>query len=156
MKEIITLRHRAEIEEAIQSGERVLIREIKENPQFNSRKGLFKNKQTNEIQISDGGKVYAQYTCECTDFGDRDIWEEVIPVRIRPDLVHEKFFAAYLVPKVIHIDETVLISDLIEDYYGGQFWSSIIRVEQLLAIWDGHDLKIQYDPDRDGVCRMVG
>ncbi len=65
-------------------------------------------------------------------------------------------FAAYLIPPDIAIGERVVIEDLIEDYYGGTFWSHNIRLETLEAIWDGSDLVIQYDPNVDGVCNWVG
>jgi hypothetical protein len=48
------------------------------------------------------------------------------------------------------------LEDLIEDYYGGSFWSHHIRVESLQAIWTGEDFSILYDPKTDGMCTWVG
>jgi hypothetical protein len=59
----------------------------------------------------------------------------------------ESPFAAYLIPKDLEVNETVIIEDLIEDIVGST-WNQgdIYRLKSSIAVWDGTDFTISYSP----------
>ena len=61
----------------------------------------------------------------------------------------EKPFAAYLIPADIAVGERVFLEDVIEDYVKTIYGEVSYRLEQCEAIWNGKDLEIQFDPERD-------
>lgn len=139
---------------AAEAGYFPLVKELKASEKLYRTYCVFRNRKTNAIEIAEAEKGYVQYG-EYYEYSP-DEWEMVISYAKYYPYSFPEPFAAYLVPPDITIGERVVIKDLIEDYYGGTFWSHNIRLETLEAIWDGSDLVIQYNPKVDGVCNWVG
>jgi hypothetical protein len=61
-----------------------------------------------------------------------------------------------LIPKDIKIGERVFVKDLIENFVG-QTWNqgNSWRLKSCEAIWNGEELEIQFNPEKD-VVRMYG
>ena len=116
---------------------------------------ILRNKKTNKIEETEDYVVYEQYG-NITSYEDENEWELVVPFHSYYPYKFDSQYAAYLIPHDIEKGEKVILEDLIEDYYGGSFWSHHIRVESLQAIWTGEDFSILYDPKTDGVCTWVG
>jgi hypothetical protein len=131
-----------------------LMRELKPSSMLNETYCVFRNRKTNRVEIAEAEEGYRQYV-EHYSY-TQDEWDKVISYATYYPYKFPSPFAAYLIPPDISIGERVVIEDLIEDYFGGTFWSKGVRLETLEAIWDGSDLLIQYDPDVDGVCTAVG
>ena len=139
---------------AADAGYMPLVKELKQSEKLYTTYCVFRNLKTNKIETAGAQSGYVQY-------GERyeynpDEWEMVISYAKYYPHNFPSPFAAYLIPPDISIGETVVLEDLIEDYYGGSFWSHNIRLEALTATWNGSDLIVQYDPDVDGVCNWVG
>ena len=155
LRVIKTARSIYDINDAVDMGFTPLVKQLKPLKKLFHTVGVFRNKKTNKIKEAEAYVVYAQYG-ETISYEDEDEWELVIPFHSYYPYKFESDYAAYLIPHDIEKGETVILEDLIEDYYGGSFWSHHIRIESLQAIWTGEDFSILYDPETDGVCTWVG
>lgn len=151
---IKTARNLYDINEAVCDGFFPLVKALKPLDKLFCTVGVFRNKKTNEIVESDAYEGCTQQGS--FSYTDTNEWELVVPFHQYYPYKFESFYAAYLIPHDIIIGEKVVLEDLIEDYYGGSFWSSPIRLESLTAIWTGDDFSIIYDPRADGFCTWVG
>lgn len=62
----------------------------------------------------------------------------------------ESPFAAYLVPPDLEVGERVFLEDLIEDLVGASSnQGNASRLQGCVAIWNGKEFEIQYDPEAD-------
>ena len=152
---IKTARCIEDINKAADMGFIPLVKKLKPLKQLFRTIGIFRNKKTNKIEEAEDYVVYEQYG-NITSYEDENEWELVVPFHSYYPYKFDSQYAAYLIPHDIDKGEKVILEDLIEDYYGGSFWSHHIRVESLQAIWTGEDFSILYDPKTDGVCTWVG
>jgi hypothetical protein len=151
---IHTARNLEAINRAVDEGFLPLVKELKASHRLYSTYCVFRNRKTNKVETADAEEGYVQYGEHYSYNSDE--WDMVISYAKYYPYKFPSPFAAYLIPPDIIVGERVTIEDLIEDYYGGSFWSQNVRLETLEAIWNGSDLEIQYDPDVDGVCTWVG
>lgn len=154
LRVIHTARNLEAINHAVEEGFFPLIKELKPSDRLFSTYCVFRNRKTNKIETAEAEQGYVQYG-ERYQYSPSE-WEMVISYSKYYPYNFPSPFAAYLIPPDIYIGERVIIADLIEDYYGGSFWSHNIRLETLEAIWDGSDLVVQYCRDVNGVCNWVG
>ena len=152
---IKTARGIEDINKAADMGFIPLVKKLKPLKKLFRTTGIFRNKNTNKIEEAEDYVVYRQYG-KITSYEDEDEWELVVPFYSYYPYKFDSQYAAYLIPHDIEKGEKVILEDLIEDYYGGSFWSHHIRVESLQAIWTGEDFSILYDPKTDGVCNLIG
>jgi len=155
LRVIKTARCIEDINKAADMGFIPLVKKLKPLKQLFRTIGIFRNKKTNKIEEAEDYVVYEQYG-NITSYEDENEWELVVPFHSYYPYKFDSQYAAYLIPHDIDKGEKVILEDLIEDYYGGSFWSHHIRVESLQAIWTGEDFSILYDPKTDGVCTWVG
>ena len=155
LRVIKTARCIEDINKATDMGFIPLVKKLKPLKQLFRTIGIFRNKKTNKIEEAEDYVVYEQYGNK-TSYEDENEWELVVPFHSYYPYKFDSQYAAYLIPHDIDKGEKVILEDLIEDYYGGSFWSHHIRVESLQAIWAGEDFSILYDPKTDGVCTWVG
>ena len=155
LRVIKTARCIEDINKAADMGFIPLVKKLKPLKQLFRTIGIFRNKKTNKIEEAEDYVVYEQYG-NITSYEDENEWELVVPFHSYYPYKFDSQYAAYLIPHDIEKGEKVILEDLIEDYYGGSFWSHHIRVESLQAIWTGEDFSILYDPKTDGVCTWVG
>ena len=155
LRVIKTARCVEDINKAVDMGFIPLVKKLKPLKQLFRTIGIFRNKKTNKIEEAEDYVVYEQYG-NITSYEDENEWELVVPFHSYYPYKFDSQYAAYLIPHDIDKGEKVILEDLIEDYYGGSFWSHHIRVESLQAIWTGEDFSILYDPKTDGVCTWVG
>jgi hypothetical protein len=151
---IKTARGIEDINKAADMGFIPLVKKLKPLKKLFRTTGIFRNKKTNKIEEAEDYVVYEQYG-NITSYEDENEWELVVPFHSYYPYKFDQH-AAYLIPHDIEKGEKVILEDLIEDYYGGSFWSHHIRVESLQAIWAGEDFSILYDPKTDGVCNLIG
>jgi len=153
---IKTARDVSSINEGAKNGFYPLIVKLKESKLLRQRYGVFQNRKTKEIEVSPRRSGYRQYD-EYYSYNNAE-WELVIPFTDHYPYYfrYEYPFAAYLIPKDLSIGEMVLIEDLIEDYRAGIFWEKSMRLGSCEAIWDGHNLIVQYDPLIHDVCNLMG
>jgi len=152
---IKTARGIKDINKAADMGLIPLVKKLKPLKKLFRTTGVFRNKKTNKLEEAEDYVVYEQYG-NITSYEDKNEWELVVPFHSYYPYKFDSQYAAYLIPHDIEKGEKVILEDLIEDYYGGSFWSHHIRVESLQAIWTGEDFSILYDPKTDGVCTWVG
>jgi hypothetical protein len=155
LRVIKTARCIEDINKAADMGFIPLVKKLKPLKKLFRTTGVFRNKKTNKIEEAEDYVVYEQYG-NITSYEDENEWELVVPFHSYYPYKFDSQYAAYLIPHDIEKGEKVILEDLIEDYYGGSFWSHHIRVESLQAIWTGEDFSILYDPKTDGVCTWVG
>jgi len=155
LRVIKTARCIEDINKAADMGFIPLVKKLKPLKKLFRTTGVFRNKKTNKIEEAEDYVVYEQYG-NITSYEDENEWELVVPFHSYYPYKFDSQYAAYLIPHDIEKGEKVILEDLIEDYYGGSFWSHHIRVESLQAIWAGEDFSILYDPKTDGVCTWVG
>jgi hypothetical protein len=155
LRVIKTARCIEDINKAADMGFIPLVKKLKPLKKLFRTIGIFRNKKTNKIEEAEDYVVYEQYG-NITSYEDENEWELVVPFHSYYPYKFDSQYAAYLIPHDIEKGEKVILEDLIEDYYGGSFWSHHIRVESLQAIWTGEDFSILYDPKTDGVCTWVG
>lgn len=154
LRTIETARNLDEINRAVENGFFPLVKHLKPSDELRSTYCVFRHRRTNKVEVADAEEGYRQYNEHYQYHPDE--WEMVIGYARHYPYDFPSPFAAYLIPPDLAIGERVIIADLIEDYYGGQFWGRHIRLESLEAIWDGRDLIVQYRPDVDGVCNLIG
>ena len=155
LRVIKTARCIEDINKAADMGFIPLVKKLKPLKKLFRTIGIFRNKKTNKIEEAEDYVVYEQYG-NITSYEDENEWELVVPFHSYYPYKFDSQYAAYLIPHDIEKGENVILKDLIEDYYGGSFWSHHIRVESLQAIWAGEDFSILYDPKTDGMCTWVG
>ena len=155
LRVIKTARCIEDINKAVDMGFTPLVKKLKPLKKLFNTVGVFRNKKTNKIEEAEDYVVYQQYG-GVISYKDENEWELVVPFYKYYPYKFDNDYAAYLIPHDIKKGEKVILEDLIEDYYGGSFWSHHIRVESLQAIWTGADFSILYDPKTDGVCTWVG
>lgn len=155
LRVIKTARCIEDINKAADMGFIPLVKKLKPLKKLFRTTGVFRNKKTNKLEEAEDYVVYEQYG-NITSYEDENEWELVVPFHSYYPYKFDSQYAAYLIPHDIEKGEKVILEDLIEDYYGGSFWSHHIRVESLQAIWTGEDFSILYDPKTDGVCTWVG
>ena len=156
LRVIKTARCLSSINAAAKNGFFPLVKQLRESEKLYQCYGVFQNRITKEIEVSDSYSGYRQYV-EYYSYNDID-WELVIPFTDHYPFEYrfECPFAAYLIPKDLTTGERVLLEDLIEDYRAGKFWNRNIRLESCEAIWDGKNLVVQYDPEIHDVCHWIG
>lgn len=76
-------------------------------------------------------------------------WKRVIePTFYYPHAFPEPF-AAYLLPPDLQPGERVWLKDLIEDFVARRWNANGFRLASWEAVWDGTDLIVDYDEERD-------
>lgn len=138
LRVIKTARTEAAINKAAQAGFRPLVRVVKPSAEIHSKFSVWQNEATGEV------RMVGDYRGGHYDGGP---WKQVIGWTNYYPYSFPEPFAAYLIPPDIQPGERVMLKDLIEDYIGMR-WNqgSNYRLESCEAVWDGQDLKIQYDP----------
>jgi len=157
MKELRIIKTARSIEDANNAADMgfiPLVKKLKPLKKLFNTVGVFRNKKTNRLEEAEGYVVF--HRGGMISYEDESEWELVVPFYKYYPYKFDNDYAAYLIPHDIKKGEKVVLEDLIEDYYGGSFWSHHIRVESLQAIWTGDDFSILYDPETDGVCTLVG
>lgn len=153
LRVIKTARDEESINKAAKNGFTPLIKKVKRSDKIRSKYAVVQNTNTGEIEIIGDyrSKLYERNHLPSrlsrifphikNDFEIVIDWTFYYPHNFTSP------FAAYLIPKDIKKGERVLLEDLIEDYVGGS-WNQgdTYRLESCEAIWNGKDLKIQYDP----------
>ena len=155
LRVIKTARSIFEINDAVDAGFFPLVKMRNPSNELFRTVAVFRNIKTNKIEEAHAYKGYRQYGKKFS-YEDEDEWEMVVPFHEVYPYKFELTYAAYLIPPDISVGETVVLQDLIEDYYGGTFWEHHIRLDSLKAVWGGDDFSILYDREVDGVCHMVG
>jgi hypothetical protein len=149
VREIETARNIHRINEAAQNGLTPLLKKVVPSSAIRQKYCIRQHRKTGEIKvIGDFREVHE--LDRNNDFVTVIDWTYYYPYTF------ESPFAAYLIPKDIVIGERVFIEDLIEDYIG-ESWNQgdNYRLESCVAIWNGTDLEIQYNPDTDNL-RSIG
>jgi hypothetical protein len=140
LRVIKTARTEAAINKAAKAGFRPLMKPVKPSKKIRSKFCVWQNQITGEIEVV-GDFRWCSFD---------ETWKQVIDWADYYPHSFPKPFAAYLIPPDIQMGERVLVKDLIEDFIG-MSWNqgNNYRLDSCEAVWDGSDLKIQYDPSRD-------
>lgn len=137
---IQTARTENAINKAVKAGFRPLVKAVKASKDIHSKFCVWQNQITGEIEV----------VGDLRGGGFGGDWKQVIDwTEYYPHSFPEPF-AAYLIPDDIELGERVFVDDLIEDFIG-MSWNQgdNYRLESCEAVWDGTDLKIQYDSSTD-------
>lgn len=139
LRVIKTARTEEAINKAAKAGFRPLVKCVKPSKKICSKYSIWQNQTTGEI------KVVGDF--RWCDFDEA--WKLVIDWTDYYPYHFPEPFAAYLIPPDIQPGERVWVKDLIEDF-AGIIWNQgdISRLDSCEAVWDGQDLKIQYDPSK--------
>lgn len=141
LRVIKTGRDERSINEAAAEGFWPLVKVLKANPEIQRKVLIRQDQVTGEIHAKGD---FRRWTDEETNFKEITSWIYYYPHSFPNP------YAAYLIPKDIQIGERVFIEDLIEDFIGAA-WNQgdKYRLPSCEAIWDGKDLIIQYDPNKN-------
>lgn len=145
---IKTARDIDSINKAVEEGFNPLFRKVEPSQEIQSKYGIFREKKTGEFHVFGDFRAIGRRQEE---------YEEIIGWTFYYPYNFESPFAAYLIPKDIIIGERVMIEDVIEDYVHLK-WNQgdVYRLERCEAIWDGNNLKLQYNEDEDQLRFMIG
>lgn len=135
---IKTARDFDSINEAARNGFWPIIKKVQPSPLIKKKFGLVQCKETGQISISSDYRMGL----------NREGYQKVIDWTFYYPYNFKSPYAAYLIPDHLKIGERVFIEDLIEDIVGAT-WNQgdVYRLESCVAIWDGENLCIQYDPN---------
>jgi hypothetical protein len=142
LRVIKTARDEASINEAARQGLFPLVRPVQPSPEIRSKYAIAQNKTTGEIQvIGDYRSLYREPI---------DAGEIVIDFTFYYPHSFPSPFAAYLIPRDLQVGERVYLEDLIEDVVGGS-WNQgdTYRLASCIAVWNGKDFELEFDPDKD-------
>lgn len=156
LRVIKTARNKESINLAAKDGFVPLLKKVEPSDQIRSKYSIVQNKRSGEIEIITDFRdnEYSRKTTsiverfkDLVDSKEHDLYEKVIDWTYYYPHNFTSPFAAYLIPDDIQIGERVFIEDLIEDYVGAS-WNQgdTYRLESCVAIWNGSDLEIQYNP----------
>ncbi|WP_395742173.1 hypothetical protein [Prosthecobacter sp.] len=147
LRVIKTARTEEAINEGARAGFRPLLMRVEPSAEIRSKFCVWQNSLTREIQ------VVGDYRGGPRDDGK---WDKVLDWTDYYPHTFPQPFAAYLIPPDIRRGEKVFVEDLIEDFVG-MSWNQgdNYRLPSSIAMWDGHKLRIQYDPEKDR-RRVVG
>jgi len=172
LRVIKTARDKESINESAKKGFWPLIKAVRPLKDISSKVCVLQNSITGEIRtIGDYRLLRTQKKFKITRPGDElnktirlndwihvsdEIEEEESEWKEVTNWIHyypnpfSNPYAAYLIPSDIQIGERVFLEDLIEDYIGAR-WNQgdTYRLPCCEAIWDGKDLKIQYDAEKN-------
>jgi hypothetical protein len=140
LRVIKTARTEKAINQAAKEGFRPLVKPVKPSKKIHSKFCVWQNQTTGEIEVLGDYRINAL---------DRD-WKKVIDWTDYYPHTFAMPFAAYLIPADISAGERVYVKDLIEDFIG-MSWNQgdTFRLESCEAVWDGSDLKIDYQPAKN-------
>ncbi len=145
---IKTARDIDSINKAVKDGFTPLFKKVEPSKEIQSKYAIFRDKKTGEFHVFEDFRSIGRH---------REEYDEIIDWTYYYPHNFESPFAAYLIPNDISIGEHVMIGDLIEDYVNFT-WNQgdVYRLEFCLAVWDGSNLDVQYDADRDQLRVIVG
>ena len=138
---IRTARTKNEINEGARNGFRPLVREVKPSPEIHRKISVYQSQSTGEVEVSHDYR-----------FSPRGDFSKVIDwIRYYPHPFPSPF-AAYLIPQDLQPGARVVVADVIEDIIEAR-WNQgdVMRLGSCVAIWDGADLKLCFDPAKDGL-----
>lgn len=140
LRVIKTARDVESINKAADEGFRPLMKKVEPDPKINFKYAIYQNSRTGRI------KVAGDYR----ERGEGGEWDEVIGWTRYYPFSFPLPYAAYLIPKDIRRGEYVFVEDVIEDLIGG-VWNQgdAWRLASCEARWDGHDLIMQYEFEKD-------
>lgn len=141
---IKTARTVADINAAAQAGFWPLVKAVKPSRAISHMVAVFQDPENGQIEISGDSR---------RQFWD---WNKVMDYTLYYPYHFPNPFAAYLLPKDLAKGEEVWLEDLIEDVVaiqGNQGYYP--RLKEGLAIWNGTDLELQFNPERDAQ-RWIG
>lgn len=149
LRVIKTARSMIRINLAVLFGYKPIVKAVKPDENRESKFTIYKNKKTGYFF-----KLIGDYR-----FGsmyNKNEYEQVVYWTFYSSPRHTRPYAAYLIPKDIKIGERVFVKDLIENFVG-QTWNqgNSWRLKSCEAIWNGEELEIQFNPEKD-VVRMYG
>lgn len=124
------------INDAVGEGFWPLVKKVERSPDICTKYAVLQNRNTGKI------KVVGDYRC----FGEPE-FDVVIEWTMYYPYNFPEPYAAYLLPKDIEVWERVVLEDVIEDLIG-HTWNqgSCYRLESCLAVWNGTDFDLEYDP----------
>ena len=145
---IKTARDIDSINKAVEEGFNPLFRKVEPSQEIQSKYGIFREKKTGEFHVFGDFRSIGRHLEE---------YEEIIDWTFYYPHNFESPFAAYLIPKDIVIGERVMLEDLIEDYVH-LTWNQgdVYRLQRCEAVWDGSNLDIQYNEDKDQSRFIIG
>lgn len=140
LRVIKTARDEASINDAARRGFRPLVKPVEPSSLIRSKYAVIQNRVTGAIQ------VIGDYRCLGTA-GDEEV---VIDFTFYYPHLFPSPFAAYLIPRDLQVGERVYLEDLIEDVVGGS-WNQgdTYRLASCVAVWNGKDFELEFDPERD-------
>jgi hypothetical protein len=140
LRVIRTARDEASINEGARCGFFPLVKPVQPSPEIRSKYAVVQNQVTGEIQVS------GDYRWR----GRMEEGEVVIDFTFYYPHSFPSPFAAYLIPRDLQVGERVYLEDLIEDVVGGS-WNQgdTYRLASCIAVWNGRDFELQYDPETD-------
>jgi len=137
LRVIKTIRSFREINNWIDDGYKVIVREHKRLPL------LFRNVTIGEHKVTKKIEIFHEDALKHWFYQQLAEYKKLKKIRYYP-YKFENPYGAYLIPPDIQLNEKVYVEDLIEDYVGGYCWV-YHRLESCEALWNGEDLEILYD-----------
>jgi hypothetical protein len=142
---ISTARNVYEINEAVEDGYNVIVKEIIDNPEIGSSYTLIKDKEGVYYEISDprgfGYKYYQEGNETIIDFKRYNNLSNRIP------------YAAYIIPKDLKVGTRVFLEDIIENIVHTMH-HGCTRLNKCEAVFNGKDFDIDFS--RKDIIQLVG
>jgi len=141
---IKTARDLDAINEAVREGYIPIFRKVEPDPKIRTKYAVVRDTSTGEYRVLGDYRI------------KRSSDETVIDWTFHYLYKFNNPFAAYLVPKDLPSGTRVMLEDLIEDLVGATWTQGdVYRLHSCQAIWDGKDIVIDYQPERD-TAEMLG
>lgn len=140
LRTIKTARDEESINAAARAGFFPLLKAVMPSPEIRNKFAVIQDRTTGEIEVSGDYRHMPQMEGN----------EIVIDFTYYYPYNFPSPFAAYLIPPDLAVGERVYLEDLIEDVVGGS-WSQgdTYRLESCVAVWDGKDFTLEWEPGAD-------
>ena len=137
LRVIKTGRTEKAINDAVREGFWPLVKKVERSPDIGATYAVVQNRNTGEINV----------VGDCRTFLEPG-FDVVIEWTMHYPYNFPEPCAAYLLPKDIEVGERVVLEDVIEDLVGSTWQGNTYRLECCVAVWNGKEFDLEYDPAR--------
>jgi hypothetical protein len=140
-REIQTARGEKAINEAVTNGYFPLLKQVEMSVKLIRWMSVYQHIETGEVDVSFASDRRGRVR-------NNEWGRALLSFPFYPNPPQEPF-AAYLLPKDLMINETVFLTDLIDDFIALTHNVEHFRLKSAYAVWTGKDFEILWDEDKD-------
>jgi hypothetical protein len=142
-REIQTARGEKAINAAVANGYFPLLKQVEMSVKLIRRMSVYQHIETGEVDVSLASDRRRGHRIQSNEWG-----RALLSFPFYPNPPQEPF-AAYLLPKDLMINETVFLTDLIDDFIAFSHGAEHFRLKSAYAVWTGKDFEVLWDEEKD-------